>query len=362
MNDAPVDVGIVSNSGNRRDADPRRSAPDLRHRRVPRPHLEREMVDASIGYSRIDIDNTDAPGAERVQDRPVRARQSALHARAERDDGRRVPVGRTARISRTASASTTISVQFSFKYSFSAQGRRLVMMRTTSRSIASTAGSPLAVAARAAGGRAAHRRQPIRRRRVNAAFDEVQDSQGGQERRLHSGARQGGSEPVRHRAGDRGRQGLHGRRHQDRGVDPVDLQGLHDGAGRSRSRAPSRSRNASASMRPAHGSTRSSPSKAVKTVVGTGAPEMNPLVNPGAISATSMVKGANADAVWKKIIGIYNDVAGRPLTRAAGRLQVRVRHQPAQPGDRRADATPTATSRPTGSRPSISTRGSARSA
>ena len=52
----------------------------------------------------------------------------------------------------------------------------------------------------------------------------------------------------------------------------------------------------------------------VKSVVGTGAPEMNALVNPGAISATSMVTGANADAVWKKIIGIYNDYAGRPLT------------------------------------------------
>ena len=53
--------------------------------------------------------------------------------------------------------------------------------------------------------------------------------------------------------------------------------------------------------------------EAVKTVVGTGAPEMNPLVNPGAISATSMVKGANADAVWAKIIGIHNDMAGRQL-------------------------------------------------
>jgi glutaminase len=52
----------------------------------------------------------------------------------------------------------------------------------------------------------------------------------------------------------------------------------------------------------------------VRSVVGTGAPEMNPLVNPGAISATSMVTGANADAVWKKIIGTYNDYAGRPLT------------------------------------------------
>jgi glutaminase A len=52
----------------------------------------------------------------------------------------------------------------------------------------------------------------------------------------------------------------------------------------------------------------------VRTVTGTGAPEMNPLVNPGAISATSMVTGANADAVWSKIIGFHNAAAGRPLT------------------------------------------------
>src|SRR5436190_4027612 len=52
----------------------------------------------------------------------------------------------------------------------------------------------------------------------------------------------------------------------------------------------------------------------VKVVSGTGAAEMNPLVNPGAISATSMVTGATADAVWAKIIGIHNDFAGRPLT------------------------------------------------
>ena len=54
--------------------------------------------------------------------------------------------------------------------------------------------------------------------------------------------------------------------------------------------------------------------EAVKTVAGTGAPEMNPLVNPGAISATSMVKGANANEVWNKIIGFHNDSAGRQLS------------------------------------------------
>jgi glutaminase len=52
----------------------------------------------------------------------------------------------------------------------------------------------------------------------------------------------------------------------------------------------------------------------VRTVVGSGAPEMNPLVNPGAISATSMVAGGSADAVWNKIIGFHNDAAGRELT------------------------------------------------
>jgi glutaminase len=54
--------------------------------------------------------------------------------------------------------------------------------------------------------------------------------------------------------------------------------------------------------------------EAVRTVVGAGAPEMNPLVNPGAISTTSMVTGASADEIWKKIIGFHNDAAGRPLS------------------------------------------------
>ena len=52
----------------------------------------------------------------------------------------------------------------------------------------------------------------------------------------------------------------------------------------------------------------------VRSVVGPGAPEMNALVNPGAISATSMVTGNTAEAVWAKIIGFHNDAAGRQLT------------------------------------------------
>jgi glutaminase len=54
--------------------------------------------------------------------------------------------------------------------------------------------------------------------------------------------------------------------------------------------------------------------EAVRGVIGSGAPEMNPLVNPGAISATSMVRGGSSDEVWKKIISFHNDAAGRPLS------------------------------------------------
>ena len=54
--------------------------------------------------------------------------------------------------------------------------------------------------------------------------------------------------------------------------------------------------------------------EAVRTVVGTGAPEMNPLVNAGAISTTSMVQGATSDEVWKKIIDFHDAAAGRQLT------------------------------------------------
>lgn len=42
--------------------------------------------------------------------------------------------------------------------------------------------------------------------------------------------------------------------------------------------------------------------------------QMNAMVNPGAITATSMIKGANGEAVWNTIINTYNDFAGRKLS------------------------------------------------
>ncbi|HEV7731964.1 MAG TPA: glutaminase A [Candidatus Binatia bacterium] len=41
--------------------------------------------------------------------------------------------------------------------------------------------------------------------------------------------------------------------------------------------------------------------------------EMNAFVNPGAIATTSMVTGADATAIWAKIIGLYGAFAGREL-------------------------------------------------
>jgi glutaminase len=41
--------------------------------------------------------------------------------------------------------------------------------------------------------------------------------------------------------------------------------------------------------------------------------EMNAMVNPGAITATSMVSGKSRAEIWGKILGYHSDFAGRPL-------------------------------------------------
>jgi len=41
--------------------------------------------------------------------------------------------------------------------------------------------------------------------------------------------------------------------------------------------------------------------------------EINPLVNPGAIAATSLIKGADSASKWKSILNVQSEFAGRPL-------------------------------------------------
>jgi glutaminase len=45
-----------------------------------------------------------------------------------------------------------------------------------------------------------------------------------------------------------------------------------------------------------------------------GGPEMNSLVNPGAIATTSMLRGETREAIWNNILSFYSDFAGRPLS------------------------------------------------
>jgi len=42
--------------------------------------------------------------------------------------------------------------------------------------------------------------------------------------------------------------------------------------------------------------------------------EMNAMVNPGAITATSMVAGGSREEIWNKILAYYSDFAGRKLS------------------------------------------------
>jgi glutaminase len=44
-----------------------------------------------------------------------------------------------------------------------------------------------------------------------------------------------------------------------------------------------------------------------------GGPEMNALVNPGAITTTSMVQGSSREEIWKKILDYHSAFAGRTL-------------------------------------------------
>ena len=42
--------------------------------------------------------------------------------------------------------------------------------------------------------------------------------------------------------------------------------------------------------------------------------QINPLVNPGAITTTSMVRGSTREEIWNRIVGYYSDFAGRTLS------------------------------------------------
>ena len=102
FNDAPVDVGIKSNPGNAVTPVVGEALHDLGIV-LYLDHTWNSTWSSAIGYSRVDISNSNGQAANAYTDGPVRVGQPALHAGEERDDGRRAPVGAPRQLSRTAS-------------------------------------------------------------------------------------------------------------------------------------------------------------------------------------------------------------------------------------------------------------------
>ena len=206
--------------------------------------------------------------------------------------------------------------------------------------------------------RPGRRRRPRSRPRSTRALREVQGPQGRQERGLHPGPGQGRFEHLRHRPRDHGRQGLHrGRRQVARSRSSRSPRSSRWPRS-SRSRARRRSRRRSAWTRRACASTRSSRSSSPRRSLG--GPEMNSLVNPGAIATTSMVKGATPRRDLEEHPRLLLRLRRPAADRGPGGLQVGGGHQPAQPGHRLPDVRLRLHQGRTRCRPRTSTPSSAR--
>ena len=198
MNDSPVDIGIENNSGN----------PVTPVTGEPMPivgvvaFLDHTWNDGSRSRWATRCRTSTTPTARRPTRSSVGhycAGQCALHARAERHGRRRVPVGPPRELlgwipqrrrSSCSSPSNTTSRTRS-EVSNDHESTALVVDPGVLRlAVVAAATAPLNAQARPAG---EHRRRRSTRRTRNSR------PAGRQERRLHPGAGQGRSEPVRHR-------------------------------------------------------------------------------------------------------------------------------------------------------------------
>ncbi len=92
MNDSPVDIGIVNNFQNPVTPIIGKPVPIVAYNAFL-DHTWSEKYSSAIGYSLQDNDNTEAQSPDAFQIGQLCARQPALLPCAERDDGRRTPVG-----------------------------------------------------------------------------------------------------------------------------------------------------------------------------------------------------------------------------------------------------------------------------
>ena len=310
FNDAPVDVGDQEQPRQRGDAGRGRGAPGLRPRHLSGPQLEFEVLERDRLLARR-YHQQQRPVGQRLQERRLHRRESARDARQERDDGRRVPV-RAPRKQLGRLRGQRLPPAVLVQIQLWLQARRTVMFRNLlstrrRRFMAVIAASVMA------GGLVLTAQGPDPQTAVNNAFNQFKTLKEGKnadyipalakvDPNLYGIALITVDGKV-FTAGDIktevsiqsiSKVFTMAQVIQEQGLDAIEKRIGVDATGARFN-----------SIIAVEG---------VRTVVGTGAPEMNPLVNPGAISATSMVTGASSDAVWKKIIGFHNDAAGRSLT------------------------------------------------
>src|SRR3954470_19071286 len=295
--------------GQRGDANRRQAAADCRVLRVCRSQVERQLHQRVRLFASGHRQHRRA-GAHCLQDRPIHARQPPVYAGTERDVWRRVSVGSSRELlrripQRRCEAAVFVQVQLLL------QTRRLTMNRLTRYS---SAGAALVAVAALGIAIPALRAQPASPQQVvDSAYAKFKSLKEGKNADYIPalakvdpnlfGIALVTTDGKVYTAGDIktevsiqsiSKVFTMAQVIQEQGLDAIEKRIGVDATG-------ARFNSIIAV-------------EAVKTVVGTGAPEMNPLVNPGAISATSMVSGSTSDAVWQKIAGFHNDAAGRQLT------------------------------------------------
>ena len=124
MNDAPVDIGVEQLRRTRGTPIDGEALPVLGLVGVRRPQLERAAGRARVGYSLVDIDNTDGQAPDAFHIGHYALANLLFHPIAERDARAASSSGAGARTSATASTSNDFRIQFSVKYSFSQNVRR----------------------------------------------------------------------------------------------------------------------------------------------------------------------------------------------------------------------------------------------
>ena len=129
---------------------------------------------------------------------------------------------------------------------------------------------------------------------LDSAYAQFKDLKEGKNADYILRARQGRSEHLRCCARDHGRPRLHQGRCRLGSLDPVDLQGLHDGQGHRGTGLEAIANNMGVD---ATGQVFNS----IYAVEQNKGSEMNAMVNPGAITATGMVSGSSRQEIWNKI-------------------------------------------------------------